>query len=473
MRRPSALSPAVLLLAAGCATPPPAALPPVAIPAGFRNPVAAGPGPATAPPAGRWWEIFGDADLDDLVARARQHSPRIAEAQARLAQAQAVADAAAAQRRPQLALSASATRQGGPLVNAAGGSGTLLSVGAGAAYDTDIAGRSATLQDAAVLEARAAAAQLESARLQLAADVAQQLLALRALDAEAASQREQLAAWRATQAIAEQRARGGSIARDTLARGEADIAAAEAEAQATAQRRAERLNALAQLVGGGPEAVRVNERSGETPLPELPAGIPAQMLARRADVAATQARLQAALARAGVAQAAWFPDLTLSASAGQASPRLQDLLASSVRAWSLGALLSLPLADGGRREAARRQAQAEVDLALAQHHAQVLQACREVEDQLAAIAGLAAQAEAQQRAAAAALRSAEITRQRHLNGLASRLEVLDGERSAQRVQLQWQRTEAERRQALVALLRALGGGWGDQPPARQASAGAS
>ncbi len=472
MRLSLVLSPALLLLAAGCAAPPPAALPPIAIPAGFRNALPAA-APAAAPAAGRWWEIFGDADLDDLVARARQHSPRIAEAQARLAQAQAAADAAAAQRRPQLTLSAAATRQGGPLVNAAGGSGTLLSVGAGASFDADLSGRAATLQDAAALEARAAAAQLQAAQLQLAADVAQQLLALRALDAESAVQREQLAAWRTTQAITAERVRGGSVARDALERGEADIATAEAELQASAQRRAERLNALAQLLGGGAEAVRVDERTVELPLPAVPAGIPAQMLARRADVAATQARLQAALARAGVAQAAWFPDLTLSASAGQASPRLQDLLSSSVRAWSLGALLSLPLADGGRRESARRTAQADVDLALAQHQAQVLQACREVEDQLAALAGLAGQAQAQQRAAEAARRGAEITRGRQERGLASRLEVLDGERAAQAARRQWQRTEGERRQALLGLLRALGGGWDPEPPTLQAAAGSS
>lgn len=184
------------------------------------------------------------------------------------------------------------------------------------------------------------------------------------------------------------------------------------------------------------------------------------MLARRPDVAAAQASLLAAQARVGVAQAAWFPSVSLTAAAGFASPDIGDLFKWSARAWGVGALLSAPLFDGGRREAGLQGAQAQLDAAAASYRGQVLNAFREVEDQLSALRLLADQSLAQGRAVSAAKRASAISETRYRNGLVSQLELLDARRNELLNRRQAQRVESARQQATVLLIRALGGGWG-------------
>jgi len=448
---------------AGCAGPVPATTAgTVAIPAAFKPPASLAAYPsAAAQPAGAWWRVFQDPVLDELAERAAARNTRVDEAAARLAQARALVQAAASQRQPQLSASAGAGRQGGPLVNAAGGSGTLLTLGVGASWEADLFGRQAAAGHAAALDAEAAAAQLQGTRLAVQSEVAQHVLALRAIDAERALQRDTLAAWRASLQITEERRRLGGVGEPAVARAAADVASAEAEALALDRRRAEIEHALALLVGEAASTFALAERTTDTELPHIPTGIPSEVLVRRYDVTATQQRLRAAQARAGAAQAAWFPSLSLTASGGQASSELSNLLAGSMRAWGVGALLSLPLLDGGRRDAARQQAQADLDLAAAQYRGQVLLALQDVEDQLAALQTLDGQAQAQQRAAALAQRSAALTASRERQGLASRLELLEARRHALQSQRQWLQVMAAQRVATVALIRALGGGWDD------------
>jgi len=463
----------LLLSLAGCATPQTAASP-----SALQPPVAFKSAPASTAavpeaPGDAWWQLFGDPVLDALAERAAARNTRIDEAAARLAHARAGVQAAASQRRPQLSASAGASRQAGPLVNAAGGSGTLLTLSAGASWEADLFGRLAAAGDAAALDAEAAAATLAGTRLAVQAEVARQLMALRALDAERALLRDTIAAWRDSLQITEQRQRLGGVAEPAVARAAADLALAEAEALALQRQRAEVEHALALLVGESPSIFTLAEAAASTNLPQIPPGIPSEVLVRRADVAAAQWRLQAAQLRASAARAAWFPSLALTASGGQASPELASLLSGSVRAWGVGALLSLPLLDGGRRDAARLQAQADADLALAQHRGQVLQALQEVEDQLATLQALDGQAQAQQRAAAAAERSAVLTASRERQGLASRLDLLDSRRAALQAQRRWLQVQAAQRAATVALIRALGGGWGAAANAAAAQAPAS
>ena len=161
----------------------------------------------------------------------------------------------------------------------------------------------------------------------------------------------------------------------------------------------------------------------------VPPGLPAGVLARRADVSAAQAAVLAAQARVGVAQAAWFPRIMLTASGGYASPDIGDLLQWSMRSWGIGALLSLPIFDGGRREAGVRQAAAQLDEALAGYRGQVLGAIAEVEDQLSSLHLLEAQARTQSRAVASARRATQLSDLRYRNGYVSQLDLLDAQRS--------------------------------------------
>jgi multidrug efflux system outer membrane protein len=219
------------------------------------------------------------------------------------------------------------------------------------------------------------------------------------------------------------------------------------------------------LVGEAASSFALPAADWGTALPVIPAGVPSTVLARRPDVSAAQASLLAAQARVGVAQAAWFPGFALTADGGFASPELGDLFKWSARAWSVGALLSLPIFDGGRRQAGVDRAQAQMDEALAGYRGQVLQAFREVEDQLAALRLLHQQGEAQGRAVESALRATVLSDTRYRAGLVSQLELLDARRSELRNRRQALQVRSAQYQATVGLIRALGGGWEASPRA--------
>jgi len=174
--------------------------------------------------------------------------------------------------------------------------------------------------------------------------------------------------------------------------------------------------------------------------------------------------MQAAEARAGVARLAWFPDVSLTANGGYASTDLGDLFKWSARAWGVGALLSLPVLDGGRREAGVQTANAQWDIAAATYREQVLVAFRDVEDQLASLRLLADQAGAQKVAVDAAARATRLSDARYRNGLVSQLELLDARRSELANRRAAVQVRAAQYQATVGLIRALGGGWGEPTP---------
>src|SRR6185436_645791 len=194
--------------------------------------------------------------------------------------------------------------------------------------------------------------------------------------------RDTVAAYRETLALTQRRYQAGDVAELDLARVQTEVAATEAEAISLDRRRAELENALSVLLGEPASGFKVAEDTALAPLPAIPSGLPSTVLARRPDVAASQRSLLAAQSRVGVAQAAWFPSLTLTANGGYASPELSDVFRWSARAWSVDALLSLPIFDGGRRKAGVESAKAGLDLAMSSYRQQLLQALREVEDSL-------------------------------------------------------------------------------------------
>jgi multidrug efflux system outer membrane protein len=269
-----------------------------------------------------------------------------------------------------------------------------------------------------------------------------------------------LAAYRETLDLTERRFAAGDVAELDVARARTEVAATESEVLALDRRRAELENALAVLVGDSASAFALEAAEWKTALPEIPAGIPATVLARRPDVSAAQAGMQAARERVGVAQAAWFPDITLTSTGGYASSELSDLFKWSARAWGVGALLSLPVLDGGRREAGVNNATAQLDESIARYREQVLVAFRDVEDQLAALRLLSKQSTVQARAVDAAARATDLSNARYLGGFVSQLELLDARRSELQNRRQALQVRSAQYQATVRLVRALGGGWG-------------
>ncbi|HEX2544050.1 MAG TPA: efflux transporter outer membrane subunit, partial [Ramlibacter sp.] len=447
------------MLLAGCATALPELPAQPTLPAQFKQDARwTTAAPAEAQDRGEWWKAFADPQLEALVQRAGEANSSVQEAAARVAQARALVRAANAQRLPQLGLGSSVQRGAG--ANSAGGAaaGTLVQAGVQFAYEPDLFGRASGARDAASLDARSREALLRSTRLAVQAETAQTYLALRSLDVERALVRETVEAYAVTLRLTQRRHAAGDVAELDVVRVAAEVAATEAEAFAIERERAAVEHALAVLVGEPASNFSLAAAPWTTALPTIPAGVPATVLARRPDVAAAQASLLAAQARVGIAQAAWFPSIALTGAGGFASPDLGDLFRWSARAWSVGALLSLPIFDGGRRQAGIEEAKAQLDAALASHRSQVLVAFREVEDQLAALRLLHEQSQAQGRAVEAALRATRLSDARYRNGMVSQLELLDARRSELRNRRQALQVRAAQFQATVSLVRALGGG---------------
>jgi multidrug efflux system outer membrane protein len=470
----------LIALAAGCASTAPQRPSPLAdaVPASFkahsvtpiaathalRSTTAAPTLGATARPSapaspGTWWTVYADPVLNALVERANQGNTDIHIAASRLAHAQALATQAGATRQPQLGLAAGVTRLEGPLLNAAGQEGTLLTAGATLSYEVDVLGRLSKAGAAATLDQQGRAALLDSARLLTQTQVVQTYLALRSLDAEAELLRQSLEADHHSLTIQAWRLQAGSLSEVEFERLRSDSAAAGAQTQVLQQRRAELENSLAVLLGEAPSAFALTPADWTGALPVVPTGLPAQVLARRPDIAAAQKNLLAAQQRLGIAQTAWFPSLVLTGNSGFASSDLSTLFSTAMQTWALGAVATVPLLDGGRRDAAVAMADADLQTAAASYRSQVLLALREVEDQLSATRLLTQQSDAMQRAWVSTARATELSAMRLRNGSISQLEWLEAQRRELHSRRQLLQAQAAQYQTSVALVRALGGGW--------------
>lgn len=428
--------------------------------------------PAEAQPRGAWWRVFGDPVLDDLVTRASADNTSVQTAAARLAQSRALLRDANASLLPQVGLGAGVQRNTiSPGQGAAPGHALSVgNVGLTASWEPDFFGKLGKTRNAASLDAQSREALLQSTLLIVQSDVAQAYFELRALDAERDIVRQTVAAYRDTLHLTERRYQAGDVAELDLARVQAEVASTTSQALALDRERALREHALAVLLGEVPTGFALAPVEWANALPLIPAGVPSTVLARRPDVAAAQLALQAAQTRAGVARLAWFPDVSLTANGGFASTDVGDLFKWSTRAWGIGALLSLPVFDGGRRAAEVQNTNAQWDIAAAAYREQVLGAFRDVEDQLSSLRLLSDQAGAQKAAVDASTRATVLSDARYRNGLVSQLDLLDARRSElqdRRVAVQ---VRAAQYQATVGLIRALGGGWGDGVPTAAAPA---
>lgn len=452
-----------LALLGGCAATPPA--PPATLgpaPSAFRHaPAEALPVPL---PAGDWWAPFGDPVLDALIARAQRDNPSIEVAAARLAQMRAALQATDAARAPQVGLSADATRQTGPLVNAAGSSGTLLRAGVTVGYEADLFGRASLASEAARRDADQSEAAARAVRLLVQTDVAQAYLRLRGIDQERALARRLVQAQADTLALVTQRFQAGSVAEVDLARARTEWLGARADLVTLDRQRMLLDHALALLLGEPASGFDLADDPGWTGhWPAVPPGIPSSVLARRPDLQAAQQALRAAEARHGLAHAADLPSLLLTVAGGQASPTLGSLLQASMRAWSLGAVLNLPLFDGGRRAAEQGRAAAEVAAQQGDYRGKVLLAFKEVDDQLAVLQGLREERALQVQVHDAAERASVLAERRYRSGLASQLDWLQARRTEARASRRLVQIDSAIGLETVGLIKALGGGWGEAP----------
>lgn len=401
---------------------------------------------------GRWWTLFGDAQLDALMPRIEIGNQNLALAVAQVAQAEALLRQAQAQLWPDLGAQLNAGRSGRP----ARGSATL---GLAASWAPDLWGRLGDAARAQGANVQASQANLAAARLAAQASLAQAYFGLREADAEIGLLDEIISGYERALTITEHNYQVGIAARTDVLQAQSTLEGARSTRVGLRRNRDTFEHAIALLLGEPPARFSLAPAAWVDAVPAVPPELPSELLLRRPDVAAAERAVVAANAGIGVARAAWFPSLNLSASAGGAADSLARLVSAPTLTWSLGAALAQAIFDAGARNAAIDQALAAHQAATASYRQRALAAFGEVEDQLTALQALAAQLE-HTRAAAAAAAGAE---QRILNsyraGISGYTEVVTAQASALAARRSVMQLQLQRQQATVGLVQALGGGW--------------
>lgn len=462
---------------AGCAVGPDYRRPPLDVPARFKE----APGWKLAEPAdlvarGKWWERYGDAQLDALVDEVEVSNQNVAAAQAQYRRALAALGAAQAGSYPTLSGSFAASRGQGASGTAAASSGNASlaatpprntdRLALSASWEADVWGRIGRNVESGEATAQASAADLQAALLSAQATVVQSYIQLRVNDAQRRLLDETVQAYERSLQITRNRYAAGVAGRIDVAQAETQLNSTQAQALDLGVQRAQLEHAIALLLGKAPADFALPPSAGLPglpDLPEIPAGLPAALLERRPDVAAAERRAAAANAQIGVAQAAFFPALTFSATGGYQNSSLSQLLTLPYRFWSVGPALALTLFDGGARSAQKEQAIASYDQSVASYRQVVLTAFQDVEDNLAALRILADEALVQRQAARFAAESLRLTSNQYQSGTVSYLNVAIAQAAALAAERSTLEISGRRLLASAALLKALGGDWRTPP----------
>ena len=451
------------LLLAGCAVGPDYVRPTVQLPAGFKEDPDWKPAePADGRMPAAWWKVFNDQDLDALAGQVASANQDVRVAEANYRESVALAQQAFAGLFPVVNLDASATRSQGSSGTTASRSthpATFESVTLAASWEVDLWGRLRRSLEAARATANANAADLAATTLSLQGQLVADYLSLRVADEQRRLLEDAVEAYEKSLELTESRYRAGVAARSDVAQAQAQLEATRAQSIDVRISRSQLEHAIAVLTGKAPADFSIAPRSYQLQFPAVPAQLPSALLERRPDVAAAERRAAAANAQIGVAQAAFFPTLTLDASGGYSAPSGASLFSVPYRVWSLGPALAEKLFDAGARSAAREQAIAGWDAATATYRKTVLTALQSVEDSLVSLRILAQEAVVEAAAVKAAQESLALTISQYKGGTVSYLNVI----TAQTTELSSRQSalsiDGRRAAATVQLMQALGGGW--------------
>jgi NodT family efflux transporter outer membrane factor (OMF) lipoprotein len=447
------LAAGLALAASGCMVGPDYTKPEVLVPADFKEAngwkVAR---PSDTLPRGRWWEIFGDAELDELEEQLTAANQDLKVAEGRYREARALIGFARAGLFPTISAGTgiAAVRPSGNAPYATSqppASGDFL-LSLGLSYEVDLWGRVRRSVNAARDLAAATAADLESAKLLLQAELALNYFDLRAADAQQQLLDATVDAYTAALELTRNRFEGGAAPRS-------DFVQAETQLE----------HAIAILVGRPPATLSIARRPLRMRPPDVPLSLPSELLERRPDVAAAERRVAEANEQIGIARAAFFPTVALNATVGLEGSTLGNWFTWPSLFWAVGSSVTQTLFDAGRRRATSEITIARYDATVAQYRQTTLEAFQQVEDNLAALRILERAAEQQARAVASAQLSLELFTNRYRGGVDTYLQVI----TAQTAALSNERNEVDirrrRMSATVLLVKALGGGWtvGDLP----------
>ena len=418
--------------------------------------------PQDARSRGKWWELFGDPRLDEFEDRLSSSNQNVAAAASAFLAARAQVAQARSQYAPTLTAAPGVTRShvgATPFGVSSNNSFTEYTLPFDASWQPDFWGKTRSAVAASAFAAQASAADLENVRLTAHAELAVDYYELRAqdelmvlLDSAAATDLVALSLSRTLN-------KAGLDSDQAVAQAQAQLETARAQAANAGILRAQYEHAIATLLGASASTFTIAVEPFRPPVLSFPIGVPSQLLERRPDVAAAERAVASANAEIGVARAAYFPNITLSASAGFNSFSAANWLTWASRFWSIGANGSETLIDGGARGAAVRQAKAVRDETASQYRQTVLSAFQQVEDELASVRISSEDIRNQDAAVDAALRNVAEAQARYQAGLDPYLDVLAAETSLIALEQTALGFRIQRLVAGIQLIEALGGGW--------------
>ena len=409
-----------------------------------------------------WWQLFANQELDGLEEQINPSNQTLKAAEAQYSQARALIQLNRSALYPSISTSPSITTN---RLSANAPAGTRpgyfgeYSLPIDVNYELDAWGRIHRSIAAAREEAQATAADLETIRLSLHAELATDYFELRTLDAQKRLLDDTLAAYRKALELTQNRYEGGLSSRAEVAQALTQLETTRAQDIGVGVERATFEHAIAVLMGRTPESLHLEASPLQGEPPVIPVGIPSQLLERRPDIASAERRAAEANEQIGIARAAFFPSLLLTAAGGFEGGTLVNWLSWPSRFWAVGPSMLETIFDAGRRRAQSESAEAAYDRTVANYRQAVLMAFQQVEDNLATLRVLEEQAKAQRTAVEAAQQSLALSLNQYKGGLVTYLDVV----TAQSIALQNESAEVDilrrRMEASVLLIKALGGGW--------------
>lgn len=417
----------------------------------------------------QWWRAFGDAQLNTLVDQAVAGNPNLQVARARLARAQASADIAESALKPKVNGELDLNRQkfNSNYIYPAPLGGSTQNIGLlqlGASWELDFFGKNRTALEAAIGAANAAAADADAARVLLASNVARSYFQWARLNEQLGVAQRTLAQRDETLKLVRDRVSAGLDTRLELRQSEGGLPEARQQIEALKEQIALQQHALDALVGQPNVSASLKPPMLEAVKPiAMQANIPADLLGRRADIAAARWRVEAATSDVANAKTQFYPNVNLTAFAGFQSLGFGKLLKSGSEQWGVGPAIHLPIFEGGQLRANLRGKAADLDAAIESYNATVIDAVRDAADQVSSAQSIARQQAEQRDAQTAAEGAYDIAVQRYRAGLGNYLNVLTAETAVLAQRRLAVDLAARALDTQVGLVRALGGGW--QAPA--------
>ena len=414
---------------------------------------------------GDWWAVFNEPELSALEGQVAAANPTVRAAEASFRQARAAVRINRTSLFPALtvgpSISSNHLSANSPTgsITARGATFANFSLPVDLSYEADLWGRIRRAITAAREQYQASAADLENVKLSLQSELAMDYFEARSLDAQRELLDNNIDAFRRALELTQNRFNGGLASRAEVAQAETQLHQTEAQRIDIDQARAEYNHAIAVLTGKNPEEYQLPIAALKRVPPVVPTGVPSQLLERRPDIAIAERQLAAANEQIGIAKAAFYPRLVITATGGLQSGSIVNWFTWPSRLWAVGPELSQTVLDFGRRRAQLELSEAAYDEFVNRYRESALTAFREVEDNLAALRVLEQEAAKQHEATASAENSVQLAVNRYKGGIVTYLEVI----TAQTIALANQRTEVDlmrrRMDASVLLIKALGGGW--------------